>query len=276
MSAVPTTKRAMTLPLLAGALGLAVCASPAMSQEISDDWQFAATIYGWFPDIAGDTSLPAGSTSIDVPIETILDHLKMTVQGSFTIQKGHWGALTDLVYLDVGEAGSRTRNFEIGGQPLPGGVTSSLDFDLKSLFLTFAATYRVTASPDATFDVLLGARMARFEPTLEWEFSGNFGPVTPPPLTGTREESIEQWDAIVGVRGHFGFGADHHWIVPYHFDVGTGDSDVTWQAMVGLAYSFGWGDLGVAWRYLDYDLESGGAVADMNFNGPAFGATFRW
>jgi hypothetical protein len=39
---------------------------------------------------------------------------------------------------------------------------------------------------------------------------------------------------------------------------------------------FGWGDLGVAWRYLDYDLKSDGPITDMNFNGPAIGATFRW
>ena len=114
------------------------------------------------------------------------------------------------------------------------------------------------------------------ETQLEWEFTGNFGPVTPPPLTGSREESIDQWDAIIGVQGQFAFGADHQWVVPYHLDVGTGDSDLTWQAMVGLAYEFGWGDLGVAWRYLDYELKSDGPITNMNFNGPALGATFRW
>jgi hypothetical protein len=248
----------------------------AGADEITGDWQFAATVYGWFPDIAGNTSFPAGGTSIDVPVETLLDHLKMTFQGSFAVQKGHWGAFTDLVYLDVGEAGSRTRNIEIGGQPLPASVTAAMDFDLKSVFLTLAATYRVRSDSGATVDVLLGARLASFKPALEWEFSGNFGPITPPPLSGSHEESIEQWDAVLGVRGRFAFGAEHNWIVPYHLDVGTGDSDLTWQAVVGLAYAFGWGDLGVAWRYLDYDVESDGPVADMNFNGPALGATFRW
>ncbi len=41
------------------------------------------------------------------------------------------------------------------------------------------------------------------------------------------------------------FGAGHAWSVPYYLDVGTGDSDLTWQGLLGLAYSFGWGDLGV-------------------------------
>jgi hypothetical protein len=35
-------------------------------------------------------------------------------------------------------------------------------------------------------------------------------------------------------------------------------------------------DLGVTWRYMDYQMESGKAIDNVNFNGPALGATFRW
>ena len=64
--------------------------------------------------------------------------------------------------------------------------------------------------------------------------------------------------------------------MPYYFDIGTGDSDLTWQAELGLTYSFGWGDIGVAWRYLDYDLKANGPIKDLSFSGPAMGATIRW
>jgi hypothetical protein len=30
------------------------------------------------------------------------------------------------------------------------------------------------------------------------------------------------------------------------------------------------------WRYVDYNFKSDKALQDMNFNGPMFGATFRW
>lgn len=251
--------------------------SGAAAQEISDDWQFAATLYGWFPDIGGHTEFPlVGEGRIAVDIGTILDNLKMTGQGSFEIQKGQWGAFSDIVYLDVGASKSQTRNVEIDGEPLPSGVTAAADFDLKSTIWTLAGSYRTVATPSATVDILAGARLGSIRQTLDWEFTGNFGPIVPPPRTGSRGDSVDQWDAIVGLKGRFALGADRTWIVPYYFDIGAGDSDLTWQAMVGLAYTFGWGDLGVAWRYLDYDLNSGGPIVDLNFNGPALGATFRW
>lgn len=250
--------------------------SCVFAQEISDEWHFAAAVYGWLPDIGGHTKAVLGDgRAIDVDVGTILDHLKMTAQGSFEVQKGHWGGFTDLVYLDVGDSKSKTHGLSIGGQALPASIDAEADFDLKSVIWTFGGSYRSFASPGVTVDLLAGARLADFKQDLSWQFTGTFGSITPPPLTGSRRASVDQWDAIVGVKGRFAFGADHNWVVPFYFDVGTGDSDLTLQAMVGFGYSFGWGDVGVAWRYLKYDLKSG-PIADMNFNGPALGVNFRW
>jgi hypothetical protein len=124
--------------------------------------------------------------------------------------------------------------------------------------------------------LLVGARLASQDQQLDWEFSGDFGTITPPPLAGSRRTSVDQWDVIVGARGQFILGAGGKWAIPYHVDVGTGDSELTWQAMLGVSYAFGWGDIGVVWRYLDYDLKSGGTFNDLNFSGPALGAKFRW
>jgi len=33
------------------------------------------------------------------------------------------------------------------------------------------------------------------------------------------------------------FGESRKWFVPYYLDVGTGESDLTWQAMGGIGYS---------------------------------------
>jgi hypothetical protein len=273
-----TKRKTAALPIalsFLGVAGLAPCVVEA--QEISDDWHFAATLYGWLPDIGGNAELPLGDgRPIAVDIGTILDHLKMTAQGSFEIQKGHWGGFTDLVYLDVGDSKTQSRGISIGDVPLPGSVNSAVDFDLKSLIWTLGASYRAVATPGATVDWLAGARLASFKQALDWEFSGAFGPITPPPLTGGARAKVDQWDAIVGVKGRLAFGADNKWVMPFYFDVGAGDSDLTWQARLGFGYAFGWGDLGIAWRYLDYDTGSDGPITDLNMNGPAIGATWRW
>jgi hypothetical protein len=38
----------------------------------------------------------------------------------------------------------------------------------------------------------------------------------------------------------------------------------------------GWGDIGGAWRYLDYDMKSGTLIKALHFNGPAADVIFRW
>ena len=87
----------------------------------------------------------------------------MTFQGSLEVHKGHWGAFTDIVYLDVGDSQSQTHGITIGGVTLPGTVESAVDFDLKSTIWTLAGSYRSIASPSATVDWLAGARLANIE-----------------------------------------------------------------------------------------------------------------
>ena len=255
----------------------AMAATPVVAEELSDDWKFQASINGWFPDIAGTTAFGVGDgRDFGVDIGTILDNLEMTLQGSFAVQKGRWGAFTDLVYLDVGASKSGTRDFSLGGQELPVSVTADLNLDVTTTIWTLAGTYRLQATPVATLDVLGGVRLFDASSDLGWNLSGDFGGATPPPLTGQSSVSSSSWDAIIGIKGRYTFGAESAWSVPYYADIGTGDSDLTWQAALGLAYGFSWGDVGVAWRYLEYQLASGEKINDMNINGPMLGVIFRW
>ena len=63
--------------------------------------------------------------------------------------------------------------------------------------------------------------------------------------------------------------------MPWYLDIGTGDSDLTWQTVLGLGYAFDWGQLTVTWTMLEYEL-SDGRIEELNFSGPSAGATFRW
>jgi hypothetical protein len=64
--------------------------------------------------------------------------------------------------------------------------------------------------------------------------------------------------------------------VNYYADVGTGESDLTWQAVLGVAYQFGWGKLFANYRHLDYDFGDTKNFSDLSlaFSGPTVGARF--
>ena len=64
--------------------------------------------------------------------------------------------------------------------------------------------------------------------------------------------------------------------MPYYFDVGTGQSELTWQAIGGIGYAFKWGQVIAAWRYIDYKFKSDSPIQNLNFSGPAVGVAFNW
>ena len=50
---------------------------------------------------------------------------------------------------------------------------------------------------------------------------------------------------------------DGKWYMPYEADFGAGSSSTTsFNGILGVGYKFGWGDVLVAWRYLDYKMDS--------------------
>lgn len=271
----------MKHPLAMAALvaGIGACAVPsANAQSMDDKWQFQAIIYGYFPDIGGITKFPerTGGSSVDIGIDTILENLKFVFMGTLEARKGRWGAFTDVIYMDVGGSKSNTRDVSVGGHPLPIGVTTNVDLDLKGTVWTLAGTYRAVSDPGVIVDVLGGARLLDLKETLSYNFSGDVGPIVGPGRSGSSNADASYWDGIVGAKGRVMFGAGRQWFVPYYADVGTGQSDLTWQVFGGLGYAFKWGSVVGGWRYLDYKFKSSSNVEDLNFNGPMVGVAFSW
>jgi len=244
----------------------------------SNAWQFGVSIYGWFPDIAGETAFtpPGGSSEFEVDIENILDNLEFTLMGIFDMRKGRWGLLTDMIYMDVGGSSTGTREATIGGTPIPIDAAADVNLDIKSLILTLSGYYRAVDQAGLTLDVLAGTRYLDVEQSVNWNVTGNVGSIPLPGRTGAATVSLTNWDLIFGARGRFAFGAQKTWFVPYYLDFGAGDSDFTWQGITGLGYAFKWGEVTAVWRYLYYDLSSDKPIKDMDFSGPAVGFTFRW
>lgn len=249
----------------------------AAAQAGPNDWQFRAMIYAYLPTISGSTTFPAGAGSgINADADKIIGHLKFAFMGTLEAQKGRWGGFTDVAYLNVSGSKSGTRDLTIGDVGLPAGVSSNASLDIKATVWTLAVNYRALAAPDAAYDVFAGARLLSVNEKLGWEFSASVGPIMGPGQTGSSETKLDNWDAIVGVKGRLNFGQSREWFVPYYVDVGTGNSNLTWQAIAGLGYAFRWGEVVAAWRYLDYDFKSGTKIESLNLNGPAIGVAFRW
>ena len=255
----------------------ATASGTASAQSLSDEWRFRAFVYVWGATIKGGATFPGGNTaSIDWNFGTILDHLKLAGMGTLEAQKGRFGMFTDVIYMNLGAGKTTTRDGTIDGVPLPVGVTSNLGMDLKSWVWTLAGSYRVQSTAESEMDVFAGARMLTLEPRLSWNFSADVGPFVGPGRAGSRTVKETNWDAIVGAKGRVGFGANREWFIPYYADIGTGDSDLTWQISGGIGYSYPWGDVIATWRYLDYKFKKSSKVDDLNMNGPLLGVAFRW
>ncbi len=264
------------LAVCLGLIGMAPLASQAQARP--DDWQFRATIYGWFPGLAGTTEFPtgAGGSSINVNAKDLISGLKMAFMGTFQAQKGQWGGLVDWFYADIGDTKTSTRDLSIGGIPLPGTATANLSLDVKTSLLTLAGTYGAVRSPQYNMNVVFGARMLGLKQRLDYTISGELGGIALPGRSGRVEVSPTNWDAIIGASGRYRFGEGQRWFAPYYVDIGTGNSKFTWQMVLGLGYSFGWGDVVAAWRYADYNFKSGEPVQSLTMQGPAVGVSFRF
>ena len=259
---------------------LATIPTKAMADGAPDDWQWGLTVYAWLPSMTGDSSFPTspdgGGSSIEVSGSDIVDALNFTFMGMLDVRKGRWGMATDVNYLDLGGSKSNTRALSIGGNDLPASITANANLDVKGWVWSTAGTYRVAEQQGYSFDVLAGARLLDLSQTLKWQLDGDVGSLPLPGRGGRSELSDSLWDGIIGVKGRVTFGAERSWFVPYYFDIGTGSSDLTSQAMAGVGYSFHWGEVTGAWRYLDYELESGSPMQSLTLSGPAIGATFRF
>jgi hypothetical protein len=248
------------------------------TQEETNPWTFQAAIYVYLPTLSGSTAFPPedGSSGISLDTSTLLNHLKMTFMGSFQAQQGPWGALTDVIYIDLGNAKTVSQGFNIGGMPLPSTVTAHTDFDIRGWLWTIATTYRPIATPQYSLDVLAGTRLLDIQQKLTWQLGGNIGGFAPPDQAGTRDANVSNWDAIAGIKGRASFGANERWFALYYLDAGAGNSRFTDQLMAGAGYAFQWGELLAAWRYIDYQMKSGEQVERLSFSGPLVAVQFRW
>ena len=267
------------LAVAVAALGTAAACLPSVAAaQSADAWQFDAALYLYLPSVGEKTQFGQSGSGSEVSIDPskVLDSLNAAFMGTIEARRGQWGLYSDLVYVDFSNSVSGNRDLTVGGQPLPIGAAANVSFGITGTAWTVAGTWRLVPDRFAPFDVLAGARMIDMKETLSWQTTGNIGPIAGPGQSGNKEARARHWDAIVGVKGRWALGSERKWFVPYYADIGTGETKFTWQAIAGIGYAFGWGEIVGAYRHLDYNMKSGQAIHRLTFDGPAVAAVFHF
>lgn len=256
-----------------------------LAQSSSDPWRFGITPYFWFINLEGNLSynpIPGGSPHVDISNSDLLDSFDFGVMIAGEARKGRWAIFTDVIYLDLSSLESRVKevDFNLGGpiNPASTALDAGTSSSLATWIWTLAGSYEVVEESAVTLEVLGGFRYFWADVSTDWQLTATMtgpGPGQVFQRTGSISETKDAWDAIVGVRGRVRLW-DSSWTIPYYLDIGTGNSDFTWQGMVGLSYGFNWGEIFINYRYLDYDMDEGGLFEDLSLEGPGVGLTFQF
>jgi len=266
-------------------------ASTSGAKTNADEWQFSLTPYLWLPRIDGQLKFSpppggGGSPSFAVGPTDWLELLNFAALVSGSAKKGKWSINSDFVYLSLTSKDARVASVDetISVPGIPISIPISVDLNLNTrvdfdgLLWTIAGGYSVKETDTAIVELIAGVRYFGIDTKASWDLTVE---ITTPdgtvvlPAQGSIAKDTDLWDGIIGVRGKFSLSAQK-WSVPYYFDVGAGDSDLTWQAMAGLTREFGWGDLIMVYRHLEYDEDSSGLLQSFSFTGPAVGVRFHF
>ena len=290
-SMMSSVRSRLSAPVKAAARTLAVTLMSlplhAVAQPV-DQWTFSLTPYLWLPSL--DAKLrygppPPGGASANVEIDTgdILERLNFVLMLQGEARKDRWLIGSDFIYFDFGNEDSKVRSVDFNPGPGPINVSTTqlnagTQTSLDAVVWTVFGGYNVVNQAGSTLDLIGGLRYANVDTRTNWNLTAA---VTGPAGTqtfagsGTVERSVDLWDGIIGAKGRVRFG-NGQWFMPYYVDIGTGNSDLTWQGSLGVGYAFNWGDVLLSYRYLYYKEDDGKLVEKLTFDGFAFGVNFRF
>jgi len=226
------------------------------------------TVYLWGSSISGDLSFRDSEVPFDVSLEQILDNLDMTAMLTYKRDIGDWSVILDVIYLNLGAT-------KDGSVTLPGRreqiVDVNADLDLTTWVVGLYGGYSFARTDASNHQFIAGVRYLSLDATLGIDVDDAEGTEL---RSGSNSASGDLWDGVIGFQGQFELGG--RWRLPYHLDIGTGSSQITYQALAGAAYEFGWGNLSLTYRYLYYDEGNEGTLHEMTLDGPVLAAAFRF
>jgi hypothetical protein len=246
------------------ASGLAMPLYAAAEPDSSDEWRLDGTLYLWGAAVKGETQKGG---NIDMSFNEVVKHLDLAFMAEMAARKGKWSLFADLIYMKETDHDSGNVTVPYGGTTVP--VALSGKIKLSSSIVTAAGGYNLIETDKVRLDAVAGVRYFSTDVDLRVDASA-LG------MSDSKKfsDSENLLDGIVGAKGFVRLGENLSFI--YYADVGSGQSKLTWQAMAGAGYNYHWGELLLAYRYLDYKFDSDFALKDLSFSGPALGARFMF
>ncbi|CAM3644890.1 hypothetical protein [Polynucleobacter antarcticus] len=267
--------------LLIGCLFSSIGSAHAQAKvmpNVSDEWRFSVSPYVWAVGVSGTVNTNDGvSKSVNLDTNKVINDLRGGAMITGEAHKGNWGIGVDFVNANLQNKAAKTAT-----GPLPNGVIVNADLstkaNLKDTLLTGALMYTVLNKPEVYLDALVGVRYisttASVKATLD--VSGSVDGQILRRATITRYPSLttNTTDPIIGFKGRYRI-ADTTWFIPFYGDIGSGGgtTNVTWQAMLGIAKAYDWGDVSLGYRALYYDMKETGALQKVTFGGAILGVT---
>ncbi|WP_309496808.1 hypothetical protein [Sulfurovum sp.] len=212
------------------------------------------TIYGWLPSLDGTLTFKVPGEPDESASFNAIDSLDSVFMGSYSLRKNEWSFLADMIYLKMsGNTQGLNPNVHLG-------------LELTAKLYSFYGGYNVSKTDKNSVDVIAGMRYLG----LGLDVSRSGGIIA----NGSISADVDNYDAVIGVQGKYTI--DNHWYIPYQVDIGTGDTDLTWQANLSIAYKLSWGDIIGTYRYIHYEQDDSLLIEDFDLYGPKIGVVFHF
>lgn len=220
-----------------------------------DHWMLGAEVYLWGASIGGDT---ARGDTIDIGFDELVKDLEVGFMGTLAASRNEWTLFADMIYLDVSDDIRQTIRFR--GDLFRVGA----DIDLQGFVSTLGGAYHFYQSGPTDLNVTLGARYLWLDVDVRGDID-NF-------LRFRISDSDSVWDGVIGLRGKTDL--DDRWYLTYYADIGTGNSDSTWQAVGAINYRCYRYDFVGGYRYLKWNFDRSPYFDDLDLSGLFAGVKF--
>jgi hypothetical protein len=240
-------------------------------------WRFGATPYLWLPSFHGNLELPlpSGSVSADVQVNpsSYLSDLQFGFMMAGQARKGDFAFIYDLIFVDLKGNNSRVRTVHGPNGDIELPIDANVDSKLDSSIVTLGGAYTLAHGAQGSIDVIAGVAIADLRADANWSLSGPIGIF---PQSGSVGQTKTLTQGVFGVQGHLRLSDDGKWTMPYEVDGRVGSNSSGWNGIIGIGYSFDWGNLLLAYRSLYYSMNDDKLLQGIRMAGPALGASFRW